>query len=163
MFVAGIDYSTRGIDTVLIDVDDILPPRQFAFPLSGQDAWERTREVRGWSLQLSDDVLAVGLEQPRGHGSGALYRVQGALLSRIPRWLLVQPWIPSEWRRMIGLPGNAAKGVIENWVKTTDPTGSRDGWTQDACDAYCIALATASAISASTSLDEFAALAGRRA
>jgi Holliday junction resolvasome RuvABC endonuclease subunit len=56
----------------------------------------------------------------------------------------VQPWIPSAWRKTVGLPGNASKGDVANFVwRTADAHEiARAAWPQDACDAYCIALAT---------------------
>jgi Holliday junction resolvasome RuvABC endonuclease subunit len=56
---------------------------------------------------------------------------------------LVQPWIPSAWRKTVGLPGNAPKDEIHMWVTALwDNALDRYNWPQDACDAYCIALAT---------------------
>jgi Holliday junction resolvasome RuvABC endonuclease subunit len=77
---------------------------------------------------------------PRGFNSGALYRIQGAILTRLPRTTLVHPLVPSSWRKTVGLPGNASKQDVARYV------GNRriwhETWPQDACDAYCIALAT---------------------
>ena len=95
-------------------------------------------------MSFWDDVLAVGIEDPRGYGAGSLYRVQGAVLACIPQGRLVHPWIPSAWRKAVGLPGNASKDVVGLFV-----SGRRRHvdqwavvrWPQDACDAYCIALA----------------------
>jgi len=64
--VCGIDYSTRAIDAVFVDLDDIAPPLWIRHELVGEDAWERTRQVRFWSVAFGEDVLAVGLEEPRG-------------------------------------------------------------------------------------------------
>ena len=144
-WVAGCDYSTHYIDVVLVDEDYGKPPVWHRHKLEGPDAWERTRQVRYWQLQWADAVVAVGLEQPRGHGAGSLYRVQGALLARLPGTVLVQPWLPNEWRKRVGLPGNAKKEAIAVFA------GQHRGnviehWPQDACDAWCIAVATRQAL-----------------
>jgi hypothetical protein len=60
-------------------------------------------------------------------------------LSCVPARLLVHPLVPSHWRKTVGLPGNASKSAVKAFI----PTRSWNvDWPQDACDAYCIALAT---------------------
>jgi hypothetical protein len=164
--IAGCDYSTRFVDIVLLD-EDTDAATWHRFPLKGQDAFDRARSVHhcddGWPLMSSlgwEDVLAVGIEDPRGYGAGSLYRVQGAILAAIPRGLLVHPLIPSQWRKTVGLPGNASKDQVSQFVVRHKLASIGDGrdtshvplgalpmphgvtWPQDACDAYCIALAT---------------------
>jgi hypothetical protein len=145
--VAGIDLSTHFVDVVKLD-EDTDRAEWHRFELHGQDAFERARSVArsfpGVTDMLWDDVVAIGVEDPRGYGAGSLYRVQGAVLSRIPARLLVQPWIPSAWRKQVGLPGNAPKHTIRAWVDQhrVPPPPALIDWPQDACDAYCIALAT---------------------
>jgi hypothetical protein len=143
--VCGIDYSTRAIDAVFVDLDDIAPPLWIRHELVGEDAWERTRQVRFWSVAFAEDVLAVGLEEPRGRNAGALYRVQGAILARLPGRVLVEPWVPSQWRKAVGLSGSASKTEIRDRAES-DLATEFNVWPQDACDAYCIALATRAAI-----------------
>lgn len=156
--IAGCDYSTRFVDIVLLD-EDTDAATWHRFELHGQDAFDRARDVhRAFNLTSEqwDSVVAVGIEDPRGYGAGAMYRVQGAILAGIPWHKLVQPWVPSSWRKAVGLPGNASKGHIrvhalqhveapsvheKNGRMTYVPHDMRD-WPQDACDAYCIALAT---------------------
>jgi hypothetical protein len=145
--IAGVDYSTRAVDVVLLDEEtDAATWHRFA--LEGQDAFERARAVRLAMFTRPfdwDDIVAIGIEDPRGYNAGALYRIQGAILSSMPRHTLVHPLIPSQWRKTVGLPGNASKDDVSAWVY--------DHWLQplnaapmllqqDACDAYCIALAT---------------------
>lgn len=151
MKVAGIDFSSNAIDVVLVDLDDQRPPEWNRFPLVGQDAFDRTRSIAqampARSSVLWDDVLAVGIEHPAGKfGTGAMMRVQGAVLAMLPVSVLVKAWPPGQWRKAVGLPGNATKeDVMEHalsqwWFDASDP------WPQDACDAHCIALATRDAI-----------------
>jgi hypothetical protein len=91
-----------------------------------------------------DDIIAVGIEDPRGHNAGALYRIQGAILAQIPARVLVQPFIPSEWRRINGLPGNCPKAAITERSFELAPRSYLGDWPQDAHDAHLIALATRS-------------------
>ena len=151
--ICGIDFSSRAIDLVLLD-DETDAATWHRVPLTGQDAFERTRAVRAGMLELGsgffDETIAVGIEEPRGYGAGSLYRIQGAVLASLPRGVLVHPLIPSSWRKACGLPGNASKAVIasharfvrDSWM----PVEERWDWPQDALDAYCIAVATRSLI-----------------
>ena len=93
-----------------------------------------------------DDILGVGIEEPAGRNTGYAFCVQGALLSQIPARMLVTKFMPSEWRKAVNLPGNASKSdvlrfVVENGFESGWKTDERE-LAQDACDAYCIALAT---------------------
>lgn len=147
--IAGCDFSTRAIDVVLLD-EDTGAATWFRSELHGADAFDRARDVHRAMIEdfgsdFWDDVLACGIEEPRGYGAGALYRVQGAVLAGLPASLLVHPLIPSSWRKTVGLPGNASKQDV--WkhaigLMANDNGVVKMGWPQDACDAYCIALAT---------------------
>jgi hypothetical protein len=163
--VAGIDYSTHAIDVVTID-EDTLKPEWHRLDLRGQDAFERSRDARVALMPSMlpfdwDDVVAVGIEQPRGnHGVTYLFRVQGAILASIPSATLVQPWNPSEWRKAVGLKGNASKQDVRDFASAELRRELRDsegswgkpyedtmvGWPQDAMDAWCIARATLQAL-----------------
>lgn len=149
-YVVGCDYSTHACDFVWVD-EDTLAATWKRYELAGHDAFERARSVRGrvpgpaeW-----DDVLAFGIEDPAGHhGVRAVARVQGAVLTRLPPSTLVMPLAPSQWRKAVGLPGNASKDQVFDFVTESRAWDSGlptdDLWPQDACDAYCVALATLS-------------------
>ena len=154
MIVAGIDYSTRAVDIVTTDV------RWSHYDLCGDTAFDRTRSVRdalpARSSEFWDEVIAAGIEEPmaRGKLSGSLTpklkAVQGAILACLPARLLVAPLTASEWRKAVGLPGNASKAAVAEWVALQyydiyRPLEFLD-WPQDACDAYCIARAVASRV-----------------
>lgn len=89
-------------------------------------------------------------------GTKQLFRIQGAVIACLPSRLLVEKWMPSSWRKAVGIPGNASKLDVEKWVvrrcldlvkpPETGETVEFPLWPQDACDAYCIAEATGRAI-----------------
>ena len=150
MHIAGIDVSTKAVDLVLIHIDDHQPPIWHRYELVGQDAWERTRSIPfsmpARSSIMWDDVAAIGVENPAGtHGAHAVQRAVGAVLACLPPLTLVQPWRPSEWRKAVGLPGNCGKQVVFEFAYLDLVTAYPDA-TQDACDAYCVAVATRAAI-----------------
>lgn len=155
-WVAGVDADSFAIHCVFVDEDDVLPPEYHCWPLTGHDAWERTRTVRqALPRHMFGDVLAVGVENPAGRAGTGLYavlRVVGAVLTCLPAEVLVQPWRPSEWRKAVGLPGNCDKesvrdlAVVHSGSLFTNNPYSIDDWPQDACDAYCVAVATRNAI-----------------
>jgi hypothetical protein len=150
--IAGIDYSTRAVDVVLLDEDsDAATWHRFELKALGKldDAFERTRSVRdampARTSGFWDDVSAIGIEQARGHDAYTGMRVQGAILACIPRHKQVEPHNPSEWRKTVGLPGNASKDDVARWANAhwLQPLDApRILPQQDAYDAFCIALAT---------------------
>jgi hypothetical protein len=152
--IAGIDYSTHFVDVVLLD-EDTDAATWYRFELEGQDAFDRARSVRTNVPRGAfwDKVLAVGIEQPRGKfGVTHMMRIQGAVLTCIPADKLVHPLNPSDWRKTVGVPGNASKQAVQRFTdehRVSHALWGGDGpyrqppvWPQDACDAYCIALAT---------------------
>jgi hypothetical protein len=157
MNIAGIDYSTQAVDIVTVPYDQPGTPDWHRFPLQGDGAFERARDVAnelpGRHSLFWDDILAVGIEHPGGrYGTGAMLRIQGAILSVIPARMLVISLPPGRWRKLNGLPGNASKDAVAiqseaiNWREVGFPlTVGR--WPQDAHDAHLIALATSSLIS----------------
>lgn len=144
--IAGIDYSSHYIDVVLVDHQPHPRPKVHwrRYALRGQDAFERARDVREAAPAWGEwwwNAVGIGLEEPRGVSPGPIYRVQGAILACLPRNSLVQPWIPSAWRKAVGLKGNCSKGDVAEFVHA-HLGAVADGWPQDACDAWCIAEAT---------------------
>jgi hypothetical protein len=147
MNVCGIDVSTYHLDFVFLH-DDGSPEWQ-RISLTGDDAWERCRSVRVPSAWF-EGTEAVGMEVAHGPSSGQINRVVGAVLSRLPRELLVEQWPVNVWKKAVGLKGSASKADVMEWVVRR---GFDVGWktdqltlVQDACDAYCIALATKQAL-----------------
>lgn len=140
MRVAGIDVSSFAVDVVTIPLDGFGISHR-VFLLDGADAFDRTRQVGevmpGRSSEFWDDILAVAIEEPAGRNPGFAFRVQGAVLSMIPSRMLVTKFMPSEWRKLNGIPGNATKDAVFEWAQAhLGGFGS-----QDEADAYCIARA----------------------
>jgi hypothetical protein len=144
--VAGIDVSSHAIDIVYLDENGETPPRWQHHPLTGPDAWERARGVRDtlpwrggghWS-----NVLAAGIERPFGPSSGVLNIVVGGVLASLPTRLLVAPWTPGQWKKQVGLKGNANKLEVAAFASVESGAFTLYDHGQDCLDAYCIALAT---------------------
>ena len=153
--VAGIDYSSLCVDIVLLSAYDVSEPTAFRFPLKGKGSFDRTRQI-GQLLpdrkaSFWDDVVAIGIEEPAGKGIHYQTRVQGAILSMIPSEKLVWPWYPHEWKRLVGLPGNATKAeIVEHATPLLRALGRK--WSvetvgQDCFDAFLIAAATRDSVS----------------
>lgn len=149
MNVCGIDLSTWAIDVVRIH--DTGQVDWHRFKLEGQDAWERTRHVPyampGPTDELWDETTAIGIEQPAGHhGVIPLVRVQGAILARLPRSVLVQPYVPARWRVLAGLRGSALKAEVRE--RSLELGGSVAWGYQDAYDAHLVATAMVAELAA---------------
>lgn len=154
---AGIDFDTHAVHVVVLPEEGTVVYRRFE--LEGHDSFERTRAIRdampSRSWWKDQGIVAVGLEVPWGPNKGRLHPVFGGVLACLPRELLVQPLEPARWRHAVGLPGNASKGHVKALAlsmlisKHGTPTFMGraqypawiNDWTQDACDAYCLALA----------------------
>ncbi len=121
---------------------------RYSLEAHGGDALDRSRSLADipWSRQF-EDVIAVGIEEPAGKMTGRLFRVQGAILAKLPRELLVQPFMPSQWRKAVGLKGLCGKPDVAEFANHyMFEHGEANGfsyveWPQDAKDALCMALA----------------------
>ncbi len=143
----GIDFDTHCVHCVLLPEEG--HARYLPFRLEGQDAFERTRSVRdampSRSYWRDEGVIALGIEEPQGISKSTVAKlkaVQGAVLACLPSYLLVHPMVPARWRAEVGLPGNATKEDVFQYVRQDAPLyGYCEEWPQDAFDAYCLALA----------------------
>lgn len=152
-YVAGIDLSSFAIDIVKLPRYGASGPKICSYSLGKNGtAFDRARNVRMAMPARTDewwgDVVAIGIEEPFGRGmlsTAAGYRIQGAVLSCLPPLTLVEPWPPATWKARIKIGGNANKEAIFAFVMERENKARRSmGMSQDAADAYCIALATIS-------------------
>jgi len=145
----GIDFDTHAVHLVKLSEDGAATYTRCE--LVGLDAFERTRHVRQAMPGASywDDVVAVGIEEPQGVQKATVSKlkaVQGAILACIPRATLVEPMVPARWRKVADLPGGASKEYVNLHVRSRITSRGNTAmnlidWPQDACDAYCLALA----------------------
>lgn len=153
MTTAGIDFDTHAVHVVFLDEDGRASYHRYE--LSGHDAFERTRSVRSAmpTKGVWEDmgVYACAIEEPQGAQKATVAKlkaVQGAILACLPADLLVEPMVPARWRTAVGLKGNATKEDVAQlvgrqvWPDAPLPVvPAPSTWPQDACDAYCLALA----------------------
>lgn len=145
--IAGIDFSTKAIDVVLIaDEGHQAEWHRFQIPKHQLFTAERARAVlaaapaRGW--WEDNGVWLVGIEQPMSrfaHTAKSLGLVAGALISRLPRGLPVIETQPEEWQRMFCDPGEKVckESIARASRRWLGPPAY--GWPQDAHDAAGIA------------------------
>lgn len=136
----GIDYDTFAVHLVRMPEDG--QPTYHRLELEGKDAFSRLRRV-SWEMPgpgFWEDVVAVGIEEPGGkYVVAKLKGVQGAIVSCLPDDVTVVPYQAGLWRKNVGLKGNCTKDEVATWVY--DQLDENPGWPQDACDAYCLAVA----------------------
>lgn len=149
----GVDVSTRSVACAFLEFDsDRSYVRTYEVPpdVDG-DALERARtladllprrKASGW-----DETALVAIERPMGPGTrqvADMMLVVGIVVAclppSIPVWLLG----PSEWRKGCGLAGNASKAdvrrfAMERWEGDPERNSSPASWSQDLCDAWCVA------------------------
>lgn len=155
MTTAGIDFDTHAVHVVFLLEDGEAIYKRYG--LDGHDAFERTRSVRRAmpTKGVWEDmgVVACAIEEPQGVQKATVAKlkaVQGAILACLPGDLLVEPMVPARWRTTVGLSGHASKDEVAAFARARaghprpiGDTGFRASALpeQDACDAYCLALA----------------------
>jgi hypothetical protein len=137
---AGIDFSSYAVDLVTIDADTNHAEWR-RYPLTGNDAFERTRNVRDAmpprTAMIWDDILALAIEIPFGPNKGALAPILGAITACMPRALLVEPMSAPRWKKLVGLPGNCDKAAVR---LSAVALGADQSWcASDPYDAYMLA------------------------
>lgn len=138
MTTLGLDLSTFAIDAVRIAPDAVTHER---VDLGRGDILERIRRII-YLMPVRDhwdDVDAIGVERPAGpSGAWQVSMAFGAVLQCLPFGAPVYWFWPASWRKLALGSGRASKSEILDFA--------RDLWpecpTQDAADAYCVALAT---------------------
>jgi len=155
MRIAGIDLSTHAIDVVTVPLEGVGAPVWHRFPLEGPTSFDRARRVRdampARTSAFWDEVTEIGIEEPAGFTASHAMRIQGGVLACLPPALKVTKWMPSQWRKAAGMSGAASKEMVAQHARAVDygTSGVKYrlmDWPQDACDAYCVALATRAAI-----------------
>jgi len=157
--VLGIDLSTNAVDLVRLD-GETDNARWMRLDLKGGEkltALERLRRVAGLmpSASFYDDVYLVAVEAPYGTGQAGtlakLSRVFGAVVACIPQRLEVWEVMPGDWRKELGLGGNASKEecalrvcslrhqALVRWNVEHWPHAMWEVWPQDALDAWAVA------------------------
>lgn len=148
--VVGFDFSTVAVHAVILDGGRGGRADTATVPLVGADAFERTRDVARAMRELEKIIpwqrtIAVGIEEPQGIAKstvGKLKAVQGAICVCIPSGLLVQPYVPAQWRKLAGIAGGADKTAVLEWAQANgSPAPPAAKWAQDTADAFCIARA----------------------
>jgi hypothetical protein len=145
--VVGIDFKSDAVDLVTLDIDAD-EPRWLHIPCGANsnqdnDSFETARAMREL-LPIGhwwDDVVLIAVEKPFSQSRrsiSALMRVQGAVLASVPFRITAWEIPPGEWRKEIGLKGNAPKEEVALWALDH---GADMDWSQDACDALAIATA----------------------
>ena len=102
-----------------------------------------------------EDIYLVAIEEPYGSNQAGtqakLNRVLGAVLACVPQEVQVWTVMPGDWRKALGLAGNASKeeaalavcalrqAALARWNVEHWPHREWEVWPQDACDAYAVA------------------------
>lgn len=155
MNIVGVDFSTRYVDLVKLPLEGEGAPKWTRVELQWgtrkqPDAFRAVRTLRhqlGQAALLGgywNDVAVCFIEDPMSNNMGnakKLGRVAGAILACIPDRVVVDRIDPAEWRKLVGLPGNATKLEVFRVCSERLPIGAITLWPQDAFDAYCIAIA----------------------
>lgn len=143
--VLGIDVSTKAIDLVLLD-ETTDQAAWDHIELRGATAFDRLRDLPlrmpKWGWYEDNGIYLIAIETPMGRGQGGteakLNWIFGAVIACLPRALdPVWPVAPHEWRKELGLPGNAPKPIC---AQRSVELGAHPDWaTQDAYDAWAVA------------------------
>lgn len=143
--VLGIDVSTKAIDLVLLDENSDQATWDH-LELRGATAFDRLRDIPlrmpKWGWYEDSNIYLIAIEAPYGRAQAGtlakLSRVFGAVIACLPRALdPVWEVPPHDWRRELGVPGNAPKqACAERCVEL----GAYPAWAdQNAYDAYAVA------------------------
>lgn len=150
--VLGIDVSSHAID--LIQLDETSTAAEWTrLPLAGATSFDRLRQVADVMPSASwyDDTYLIAIERPKTRfmpSAAALFPIFGAVIAHLPATLPVWDVSPTDWRRGLGLKGNAKKDecaarvgeIIRPTIITTRYREIIEEWPQDAFDAYAVAF-----------------------
>lgn len=143
--VLGIDVSSFAIDLVRLDENSNAATWR-RVTLEGPTALARLRSLPRvmprWPWY--EDVYLAAIEAPYSRGQSGtlakLSRVFGAVCACIPPSQEVWEVSPGDWRKELGLPGNASKDECGfRVVQLSQSWDDIHKWPQDALDAYAVA------------------------
>lgn len=141
MRFVGVDVNAQEVNLVSVDLDTMEATQHLL--VGAERAFETARLMTTMMPHSSwwDDVALVAVERPSGRFKNVIYAqglVIGAVLAIIPNRIVVQTFVPANWRRLIDLPGNASKEMVQAWASEYGATSS---WDEHACDALALAHA----------------------
>lgn len=134
-WVLGADVSTVQIDLALVPLKPRVRPRHWALPVPGgdvlrdggrADAAATLVEATVSVLARTFPVVAYGVELPSGRTQkidpriaavafGTSIGIERGLPTRTAGWIVTAP----EWKKAIGVGGNAAKQDVIDWLDQT--------------------------------------------
>lgn len=149
MTVVGFDLSTNAIDVVELNERDSRADH-FRYDLGKGDVVDRVRRVC-YLLPHRDrweQAIAIGVERPAGeHGAWQVSMSFGAVLQCLPFGTLVHWLYPGTWKKATVGHGGATKAEVLAWVGERWPNHPTP-LSQDAADAYCVAVAVRALVKA---------------
>ncbi len=149
MLIAGVDVGSRHsaicrISTEFGSVDGSVGKNEVWWSdldrRPGDSFADYLKDVGFWAERHLEYVDVVWIEQPFGNNPRALFQlgaVAGAIASTCAPNTDVEFVSSSEWKKLIGLSGNAKKAVVQQWARDE----GRVGLTEHATDAYGMARA----------------------
>lgn len=147
--VAGVDFSTKAAELVLVSIDGYEPVwHHIDYPAG--DAFDRAKAIptvmptAGWWEDMG--VIHIAIEEPRAsrtrNGIEAVFRAQGCLLASLPQSIETWQLAPHEWRQALGMPGSGKRDIVKAAARAYAlEHGAPGDWTEDAYDAWCVATA----------------------
>lgn len=146
--IGGVDVSTKSIALVVLSSKTGEVSRFDEFPIPdlkalGNNKAERCRVIAetGFVSALRR-VSVLYVEQPMGRqvkGVAEVERVVGSVLACVPRKTAISLITPAEWKKIVGMKGNAQKDEIRKFADHLYPVLIES--SQDIHDAAMIARA----------------------
>lgn len=147
MNISGVDASTKAISMVILrgDTGALVSSCEYWLDKKQTNKAERCRNI--WTMPYAVElemmmVSTVWIEQPMGKfikGVAEVERIVGSVIAATPKDMGVSLIGPSEWKNLVGLPGNAQKPEIAIHAELIYP--DLVGTSQDIHDAAMIARA----------------------
>lgn len=138
MKFVGIDANAREVNLVSIDLDTMAIKHHLL--VGAKKSFDTARAMNTIMPHSSwwDDIVLVAIERPSGRFPKVIYAqalVIGALLATIPTRVLIQDFVPANWKSLIGLSGHATKDQVRAWASEF---GADPSWDEHACDALAL-------------------------